>query len=1003
MTISSPGIGSNLDVNGIVSKLMQVESQPLTNLQSKEASFQAKLSAYGSVKSVLSTFQNSVSALSSASAFQVLSATPSDASIFSASAISSASAGSYNVTVTALATAQSISTAAQSSASTQIGAGTATTLTFQFGSITGGTLAAGAYTGATFTQDAALATGTVVINSSNNSLQGIRDAINSANIGVTASVVNDGSATPYHLTLTSTATGASKSLKITSSGGDAAVTSLLAYDPTGVQNLTQTVAAQNASLSVNGLAITSASNSVSGALTGVTLNLSKAGTSSVTVANNTSAVVSAVQSLVQSYNSANATLKVFGGYNATTKTAGLLIGDSSILQIQTRLRSTLGAALSGTTGNTITNLSQVGIAFQKDGSLSLDNSKLQAAASTNFSDFAQLFAAVGKSTDSLISYSGASSNSKAGSYPVVVTSLATQGKTVGSDKATQAIQVGSAVIGTTTISAGVNDTLSFSINGGVAVSATLTAGAYTAASLATEVETRINAALTTAAPPQSGVVKVSQNGGVLKITSTKFGAASSVGAVTGNGASNLLGAAPTNSTEATIVAGINDQLSLNVNGTFATVTLLPGTYTATTLAGQIQSAINGAPAFTANALTVKVSQNADVLSITADRYGASSTVKVTGGNSITNLIGTAPTATAGTDVAGTINGVIATGSGQSLTASTGLNGKAIGSDTSTQSVRSGTVAAALTITAGSNDALTLSVDGGPAISANLTAGSYTADTLAAEVQTKINAALSLAGQSSQVTVTQSGGNLSIVSSKFGAASSVGPLTGNGANSLLGNVQNTSSIATITAGVNDQLTLNVDGINGTVTLPAGSYSASTLTSIIQTAVNSAPAFTTAGKTILVSQSADVLTLSSNSKGATSTVSVTSGSARTNLFGSTQTQVIGQASSDPAGDLRIQITGGSTGTRGAINFSQGYAFNLTNVVSDFLSLKGNIANSIDSANRSITDLKRREDSLATRLAATEKRYRAQFTTLDTLIGKLNTTSNYLQQQLANLPKI
>lgn len=783
-TISSPGVGSNLDVSGIVSKLMAVESQPLTVLQKKEASYQAKLTAYGSLKGALSSFQASVAGLADVTKFQTLSASASDSSVLTATTSSTAVPGSYTINVGALAQSQTISSAGQSSTTAAIGTGTSTTLTFQFGTISGGTLTNGTYAGASFVQDATQATGTVVIDSSNNSLQGIRDAINRAGIGVTASIVNDGSATnPYRLLVTSNSTGLSKSMKITSSGGDASVTSLLGYDPAGTQNLTQTTAAQNASLTVNGLSITSASNSVSGAVSGVTLNLAKTGTSSLTLSNNSTAITTAVQSLVTAYNSINTTLNSLTRYNATTKQGGILLGDASIQNIQARIRSTMSSALSGLGSNTLTNLSQVGLSFLKDGSLSLDSTKLQNALSSNYADFAALFAAAGKPTDSLVSYFGATSKTVAGSYAVNITTMAAQGKTVGSDKATQVQLTGSA-IANLTISPGANDQILVALDGGTAVPVTLTAGTYASAdALATQVQTDINAALTAAG--QTAQVSVSQSSGKLSITSNKFGAASAVSVTNdagfpGNtGGTDLLGATPVSSNVAIIKAGVNDQLTLGINGTNATVTLTAGTYTASTLAAHVQAAINGTSAFSSNGMSVNVTESAGVLTITSSRYGLSSAVSVAGGSAATNLLGAAPTATIGADVAGTINGATATGSGQFLTGATG------------------------------NDA--------------------------------------------------------------------------------------------------------EG------------------------------------------------------------------------------------------LKVQVVGGSTGARGSVNFSKGYAYNLNTLLDEFLSSSGTIASVTDAANRSIADLQKRADQLNVQLSATEKRYQKQFSALDTVISKMNTTSQFLTQQLANLPKL
>ncbi|TFW05641.1 flagellar hook protein FliD [Oxalobacteraceae bacterium OM1] len=782
-SISSPGIGSNLDVNGIVSKLMAVESQPLTTLQKKEASYQAKLTAFGSIKGALSSFQNAISSLTMASTFQVLSAASSDSSVLTATAASNAIAGNYAVNVTGLAQSQTISSAGQASTTSSIGTGASTTLTFQFGTISGGTLTGGVYTGASFSQDTTQSSAAVVIDSSNNSLQGIRDAINAAKIGVTASIVNDGDPTsPYHLMLTSNATGQARSMKITSSGGDAAVTNLLAYDPAGTQNFKQTTAAQNATLTVNGLAITSATNAVAGAIPGVTLNVTKVGAASLSLSNNTAAVTSAVQGLVKSYNDLNSTLTMFTSYNPKTKSAGMLLGDSGIQSIQTRLRATLGGALSGLGGSTITNISQVGIAFQKDGTLTVDNAKLQTALSTNFGDFASLFAANGKTTDSLVNFVDASAKSAAGSYNVEVTSLATQGRAVGTDAATQA-QITASTAPNLTITAGVNDKLMFAIDGAAAVPVTLTAGNYADANaLAAQVQTDINTALAAAVPP--GAVTVTQSGGKLVMTSNKFGAASGVTVSedptppgTNTGAADLLGI-PTTSRVTTIKAGVNDTLSLTIDGVSATVTLAAGTYNASGLAAQLQATANSATAFTAANKKVTVTEASGVLTMSSNSYGSSSMAVVNGGNAITSLFGGVPTATTGADIVGKINGVAATGSGQFLTGAPG--------------------------------------------------------------------------------------------------------------------------------------------------------------------------------------------------------------------------------DASEGVRVQVAGGSTGVRGTVSYSQGYAYKLNAALTDFLAEKGVIANSTDNTNQSIADLTKRADALNLRLTALEKQYRAQFTRLDTLIGSLSATSSYLTQQLSALQK-
>ncbi|HYL17875.1 MAG TPA: flagellar filament capping protein FliD [Burkholderiales bacterium] len=522
-TLSSPGIGSGLDVNSIVSALMQVEQIPLTSLNQKEASYQAELSAYGTVNSALSALQSSLTTLNTPSSFDVLSATVSDNTVLTASAASNAAAGSYNVQVSQLAQAQTLVAAGQANTTQSIGTGAPTTITFQFGTISGGTLANGTYSGATFSQDGTVASGTVTIDSSNNSLPGIRDAINAANIGVTASIVNDGGASPYRLVLQSSSTGAARSMSINVSG-DATLAGLLSYNAGGTQNLTQATAAQNATLAVNGINLTSASNTVANAIQGVTFNLTKAGTSNVTVSQDSSGVQTAVQGFLKAYNDLQSTISQVSSYDATTKTAGPLLGDASLQGIEAQIRDLLGTPLAGSLGS-FSSLAQLGIAFEQDGTMSLDSSKLSAALSKDPTSVQRIFSSLGTATDSLVGYVSSTANTQAGTYAVNVTALATQGTVTGSAPAGL------------TITAGVNDQLAVTLDG-VTAGVTIAAGTYTATSLAAAVQAAINGA--SAFSSNGTGVTVTQSGGVLSIQSNSFGSTSKV-SVSGTAVSNLLG------------------------------------------------------------------------------------------------------------------------------------------------------------------------------------------------------------------------------------------------------------------------------------------------------------------------------------------------------------------------------------------------------------------------------------------------------------------------------
>jgi flagellar hook-associated protein 2 len=561
MAISSPGVGSNLDVNSIVTQLMAIERQPLTSLARKEAGYQAQLSAYGTLKGALSSFQSSVRALSDVSKFQSVKATPADATVLGASASSIAVPGTYSVEVTKLAQSQKLVATGQASATAVIGTGT---LSFDFGTISGGTFDAptGKYTGAAYASNGA-GIKTVTIDASNNSLAGIRDAINNAKIGVSATIVNDGGASPYRLALTSTSIGKTNSVKI-SVAGDAALSNLLAHDPAATQTLSEKATAQNAELKVDGVAVSKTSNSISDVIQGVTLNLLKTNVGAptvVTAARDTASVTSAVNAFVKAYNDINKNLSDASAYNATTKQAAILQGDSAVRSIQSQLRNTLTTALSGI-GGSYTTLSQIGIAFQKDGTLAVDSTKLQSAIDNNFNDIASLFAATGKASDRLVNYTGATASTKPGAYALTVSQLATQGNVLGS------------------------------------------------------------------------------------------------------GAAGLT------------IDGTNDSLSVTVDGVTATVTLVAGTYTAAALATEVQSKINGASVFSSAGISLAVTQTGGILTLTSNRYGSASNVSVAGSGAI-NLLGAAPTGTPGVDAAGTINGVAATGSGQYLTGASGYDAEGL--------------------------------------------------------------------------------------------------------------------------------------------------------------------------------------------------------------------------------------------------------------------------------------------------------------------------------------
>lgn len=535
---------SGLDVNGLVTQLMTVEQQPITKLATQTASYQAKLTAFGTIQGAMYSFQSAISTLSNASTFQAVTATASDTTVASATALTSAVPGNYSLEVSSLAQAQKLVAAGQTGVAAPIGTGAATTLTFDFGTIAG-TATAGKYaTGATFTS-AGSGVKTVTIDSSNNSLQGIRDAINAAGIGVTASIINDGSAAPFRLVLTSN-TGAANSMKISASG-DATVSGLLANDPTAGaatgalgQNLTESVTGLNANLKVNGISVTKNSNTVSDVIPGVTLNLSKLTTAPITltVAQDTAGITKSVNDFVTAFNALNKTLKDVSSYDAAAKKGAVLQGDATVRNLQAKLRGVLNTPGAGS----LTSLSQIGVTFQRDGSLAVDSAKLTSVMQSNFSSIAGVFASTGRASDSLITYNSSASTTKPGNYGLSVAQIATQGN-----------ETGSAVPTTLTIDA-TNDTLNLNING-LNATITLTPKTYASAQdLATEIQSKINS--NTALSGAGISVSATINAGRISVTSNSYGNTSSVVATSGNGLSNIFGTA-ISTTGVNVIGSIN--------------------------------------------------------------------------------------------------------------------------------------------------------------------------------------------------------------------------------------------------------------------------------------------------------------------------------------------------------------------------------------------------------------------------------------------------------------
>ena len=277
MGLTSSGIGSGLDIETLVTQLVAAERAPTENrLISQSGQYQGQISAFGALKGALSGLQKSLSTLQSLPIYHGRNAAVADQSVLGAIASSTAVPGTYAIEVSQLAKAHSLASGSYTATTEVVGEGT---LSFRFGTTdyTGPTPGPESYNGFTLNGDKAAAS--ITIDSSNNTLAGIRDAVNDADIGVNASIINDGSG--FRLLFASEDTGAANSLEISVAESGPAGLSALEFNASST-SLSQTVVGEDAIASINGLQVTSASNTVSGAVGGVDLML-KAETSGVPV------------------------------------------------------------------------------------------------------------------------------------------------------------------------------------------------------------------------------------------------------------------------------------------------------------------------------------------------------------------------------------------------------------------------------------------------------------------------------------------------------------------------------------------------------------------------------------------------------------------------------------------------------------------------------------------------------------------------------------------------
>ncbi len=364
MAISSPGLASGIDVKSIVSQLVALDRAPLAQLQKESNGFQAKLSVFGTITSMVTSLGDAGARLAAAGTFAQVKGTSSQPESVSVSVTDGAVPNALSLEVVSLAKAQSTASAAVPAGS-GMGAGS---LTITLGDWSSGTFAAGSATPVT-----------INVVDGKDTLTDIAAQINGANAGVTATVLRDASG--ERLLMRSKETGQALGYQVSATDSNAADgkdLGRLAFTSLSGSGMNLTQAGANAVAKVNGVTITSASNTVKDALPGITLNLLKPTTSpaDITISSDKDAMRKAVQGFVDAYNSLADMLASSTKYDAATKVKGSLQGDSTAVGLQSALRSMMR---SETPGGAFTRLSDVGIEIKADGKMAINTTKLDAA------------------------------------------------------------------------------------------------------------------------------------------------------------------------------------------------------------------------------------------------------------------------------------------------------------------------------------------------------------------------------------------------------------------------------------------------------------------------------------------------------------------------------------------------------------------------------------------------------------------------------------------------
>jgi|GEM_PF-492423 len=391
------GINSNLDTQDIINKMVSLEARSMDLVEAKKQIEQQKLASFQELKNRLQTFKGVVTTLNTQSRFIVNKSVFSNNSFSDSNKVvditttSSASSGTYSLIVNNLATESKLITSGYAETTTSIASGT---VTIVIGSS---------------------ASATVTINSTNNTLDGLRLAVNNLGLDVKASFLNDGDATnPYRLLISGTQTGSSGTVTMSHTTPQSPFWTASA----GVTfETTQT--ARDASLLLDGVSITKSSNTVTDVISGAALKLQSAGSGTISLSTDTEAITTKVSDFVDEFNDISLFLAEQLALDSETEETGVLFGNFAVQNLQQILRSSISSKVTGISGD-YTYLSQIGITTQSDGTIILDTDDFSDALVGDIENVSQLFSSNGSVTNSSVAYVGFTSDTEPGYYDIQV-------------------------------------------------------------------------------------------------------------------------------------------------------------------------------------------------------------------------------------------------------------------------------------------------------------------------------------------------------------------------------------------------------------------------------------------------------------------------------------------------------------------------------------------------------------------------------------------------------